>query len=1818
MNLCPVPISLLFFCFLEIFAASSHYNVAEQSIGDVSINCGSNGNSAARNGRAWPGDVQPKTSSLLQIKGSSTTSTLMHISADPVPYKTARISHSQFSYGFPKVIPVPASLSHFNGEDQVNGGLLQVVGEKSLVHVDKTSALEIIHKQTVKKEDSDSLASGMFGMWETRTSNNITWRVSVDVGFRYLVRLHFSKLGFKMAETAGLMFKVYINEMIANTNNIGATNKPDEDHSAPCFREYIVMIKGHKQEGKRDLLISLQTKDEIMDGYGPLKGFEIMKLSNLENSLAGPNPLPSEQDSSHGSMIQNLLRVLGHRNAVATVIITIQALVNIVIYIQVQEANCTEEQNKPSARAERLCRRFSLAELQLDTRNFRDAHLIGRGGFGKVYKGLVDNGRETVAIKRLKSNSKQGAREFFTEIETLTELRHVNLVFLIGYCNEHGEMILVYEYMACGTLADHLYKLARNNDNISSLTWKQRLNICIEAGRGLDYLHTGQSLIHRDAEINNLGKLRHPNLVKLIGYCLEDDHRLLVYKFLQKGSMENHLFRRRSDFQPLSWSLRMKIALGAARGLAFLHSDEAKVIYRDFKTSTILLDSNYNAKLSNFELARDGPTDDQSYVSTRVMGTYGFGIVLLEIISGQRAFDMNCPSREHNLIKSLKPYLTNKRDVSINCGSSGNSAARNGRAWPGDVQPKTSSSLQIKGSSTTSTLMHISADPVPYKTARISHSQFSYGFPKVNPGQKILRLYFNPAPYKGFKRSKDLFTVEAGPFTLLSNFSASLTADALGVDSFTKEFCINIQENQEFNIIFSPESSESYAFINGIEIISVPTRLSYFNGEDHVNRGLLQVVGEKSLVHVDNTTALEIIHKQTVKKEDSDSLASGMFGMWETRTSNNITWRVSVDVGFRYLVRLHFSKLGFKMAETAGLMFKVYINEMIANTNNVGATNKHDEDHSAPCFRDYIVMIKGHKQEGKRDLLISLQTNDEIMDGYGPLKGFEIMKLSNLENSLAGPNPLPSEQDSSHGSMIQNLIRVLGHRNAVATVIITIQALVNIVIYMLVQIQEANCTEEENKPSERAERVCRRFSLAELQLATRDFSDAHLIGRGGFGKVYKGLIDNGRETIAIKRLKSNSKQGAREFLTEIETLTELRHVNLVSLIGYCNEHGEMILVYEYMACGTLADHLYKLARNNDNISSLTWKQRLNICIGAGRGLDYLHTGHSLIHRDVKTSNILLDENFIAKFSDFGLAKHEDRSKLQSHVSTNVKGTFGYFDPYYFNTRKLTRKSDTYAFGVVLLEVLCGRPPLVTRIGEECQSLTKWAHENISKGKYDKIVASNLKGEILEGSLKAFVEVAEKCLHDEPKKRPTMAQVVLQLEFALEQQDNTRPPVSNGITIRPSNDEETNLSVGIGEPTTPPAGVQNLAPAPKEQTKNRVVNADPSGRNDKPSRLWQWDAIWNRNKPSAKNELLSKVVTSSKMRIGDGTDTGNSSSDSSSVSKPPSPTPRSEGEILQSSNLKSFTYSDLMAATRNFRRDNVFGETGFGSVLKGWIDEHSLAASRPGWGIAIAVKRLNQEGWQGHKEWLAEINYLGQLRHPNLVKLIGYCLEDDHRLLVYEFMAKGSMNNHLFRRGSDFQPLSWSLRMKIALGAARGLAFLHSDEVNLIFRDFKTSNFLLDSNYNAKLSNFVLATDGPPGDQSHVSTRVMGTYGYVAPEYLATGHITAKCDVYSFGVVLLEIISGKRAFDMNRPSRERNLIEWLKPYLTNKRRTLRVFDACLEGQYSLSQALKAANLVVQCACIDPRLRPTMDEVVTTLEQLQEDQDSKGHFKNRVKG
>lgn len=282
---------------------------------------------------------------------------------------------------------------------------------------------------------------------------------------------------------------------------------------------------------------------------------------------------------------------------------------------------------------------------------------------------------------------------------------------------------------------------------------------------------------------------------------------------------------------------------------------------------------------------------------------------------------------------------------------------------------------------------------------------------------------------------------------------------------------------------------------------------------------------------------------------------------------------------------------------------------------------------------------------------------------------------------------------------------------------------------------------------------------------------------------------------------------------------------------------------------------------------------------------------------------------------------------------------------------------------------------------------------------------------------------------------------------------------------------------------------------------------------------------------------------------------------------------------------------------------MVGEGGFGCVYRGTIRDSEDPVTR----IEVAVKQLNRKGLQGHKEWLNEVNVLGVVDHPNLVKLIGYCAEDDERgiqrLLVYEYMPNRSVDDHLSPRANA--TLSWPMRLRVALDAAKGLTYLHEEmDFQIIFRDLKTSNILIDENWNAKLSDFGLARQGPDEGLSHVSTAVVGTLGYAAPEYIQTGRLTAKSDTWSFGVVLYELITGRRPIDKNRPKGQQKLLEWVKPYISDIRKFRIIVDPRLEGNYNIKAAAKLASVANKCLVRLPKSRPKMSEVLEMVRVIVE--------------
>ncbi|XP_057799447.1 probable serine/threonine-protein kinase PBL18 [Salvia miltiorrhiza] len=287
------------------------------------------------------------------------------------------------------------------------------------------------------------------------------------------------------------------------------------------------------------------------------------------------------------------------------------------------------------------------------------------------------------------------------------------------------------------------------------------------------------------------------------------------------------------------------------------------------------------------------------------------------------------------------------------------------------------------------------------------------------------------------------------------------------------------------------------------------------------------------------------------------------------------------------------------------------------------------------------------------------------------------------------------------------------------------------------------------------------------------------------------------------------------------------------------------------------------------------------------------------------------------------------------------------------------------------------------------------------------------------------------------------------------------------------------------------------------------------------------------------------------------------------------------------------YEEIRKATKNFESEVLVGRGGFGSVIyNGWIDEQKLTAVKPASGIAVAINKMNL---QQHKEWVDEINYLRQLRHPNLVKLIGYGCNTDKRIVVYEFMPKGSLYNHLFTSGHEALP--WATRTKVAIGAATALAFLHALEIPVIHGALQSSDILFDGDFNTKLSNFGIARECPTGCDA---AQFINIYG--APEYITTGRSSTRSDVYGFGVVLLELMSGRPVWDRTRPAEEGQLVKWARPYLRDERRVGEMMDSRLMGEYTIKEACKLANIALHCVSEAPKLRPTMSEVVAQLEQL----------------
>ncbi|PIM98966.1 Serine/threonine protein kinase [Handroanthus impetiginosus] len=724
----------------------------------------------------------------------------------------------------------------------------------------------------------------------------------------------------------------------------------------------------------------------------------------------------------------------------------------------------------------------------------------------------------------------------------------------------------------------------------------------------------------------------------------------------------------------------------------------------------------------------------------------------------------------------------------INCGTN-SSVNVDGRRWIGDTS-NNNVTLSVPGVEASSTIYN--GDPVYeplYRTARVFTNSLSYTF-RVMRGNYFLRLHFHPLAFGRYNANESYFDVDANGLRLLSEFNVPREISNKN-SNLVKEYFFPVDANV-IVVTFVP-SRGSFGFVNAIEVIQGGNELFVDSvrevgangGHSSLNlskRGIetmyrLNVGGssikpsqdlafwrlwEMDSSYMINSDAGSIIRNRSDITYATSNEAAPLLVYETARTLSNtevvekrfnMSWKLEVDPDFDYLVRLHFCELHFDKPNQR--IFRIYIDNKTAEGSfdivvRAGGMNKaYHED-----FLDSISPESNH---------IWIQLGPDTTTGSAGtdalLNGLEIFKLSRNGN-LAYEQKKYSDQEIKKTS--RSLILWVGIGVGVATVAI-LAALCMILIGFRNKGDEKGTKKMSPAASLHNENGCgRRFTLTEIRTATNNFDESLVIGVGGFGKVYRGEI-NDKTLVAIKRSNPQSQQGMKEFETEIEMLSRLRHRHLVSLIGFCDEENEMILVYEFMANGTLRSHLF-----GSNLPPLSWKQRLEICIGAARGLHYLHTGseRGIIHRDVKTTNILLAGNFVAKMCDFGLSK-TGPSLEHTHVSTAVKGSFGYLDPEYFRLQHLTQKSDVYSFGVVLFEVVCARAVIDLTLPKDEISLAEWALKKQREGSLERILDRRLKGKYCQESLMRFGEIAEKCLAEEGKFRPTMGEVLWHLEYALQ-------------------------------------------------------------------------------------------------------------------------------------------------------------------------------------------------------------------------------------------------------------------------------------------------------------------------------------------------------------------------------------------------------------------------------------------------------------------
>ncbi|XP_021994291.1 uncharacterized protein LOC110890954 isoform X2 [Helianthus annuus] len=930
-----------------------------------------------------------------------------------------------------------------------------------------------------------------------------------------------------------------------------------------------------------------------------------------------------------------------------------------------------------------LINKFAHLQIPLEdvieaTNHFHDDNIIGRGGFGLVYKGELKRSGNLIKIAALRLDRKQGEGdvEFWTQISMLSDLKHTNIVSIIGFCNEKDEKIIITTYAAKGSLKEHL--------NSPNLTWMQRLKICVGVARALSYLH-------HDEE----------------------------------------------------------------RGYAIIH--------RNINSSTILLDENHEAKLSGFKVYLKQPVNrmdrvilsepvgtigymdpeiEKSKGVTHKSDIYSFGVVLFEVLCGRKAFT---PNNENRLLAPLAIHHYDKKTLKD-------------IIYPNLRNQVSSRSLE-------------------------KYSYLAYFCLKEQRAQR-------PDTYNIVKELEEAleFQLEREKVVnKLEHLMIPLTHIQSATNDFSETYKIDSGipcSLYRAKVDNSDKKNHSSKRHDTVLIKRYPSGHHLYYGEKQF---LKEIEVLSSVKHPNIVSLLGFCVEASEMILVNENFSNGFLGEYlgNFRDKSILTWekrlKICIDVAhaLRYIHyemdlvnrEVHSFNIGLDDnwgAKIAHFWWSVFL-----------PPNQQDRAfyHNNNFIRDCCVEPEYEKTR-------NLNRESDVF-------GFGVVLLETLCGRLVSDQIYLKESDKG----LPNIARQRFHMGTLEDMIDpvikeetgenhfvlnkgpnkeSLHTFIKIALKCVAETQDKRPTmkvvvkelekalffQKNNKDNPK-------MSFEDIKRATQNFHNDNCIGGGGFGKVYKGNLEDGDgfKIIVAKRLDTRFGQGEQQFLGELQILLDYKHENVIGLVGYCDEKDEKVIVYEYAPKGSLERYL--------NDASLTWVKRLNICIDVARALDFLHGGvgkqAKVIHRDIKTANILLSDDWKAKLADFGLSLISPLIQETDYVIDHACGTLGYLDPLYKKSGFLTIESDIYSFGVVLFEILCGRSTFEIHKNEG-HYLPEFIKNIFEAGKHDEVVFKHIREEIVPKSLTTFQEIACQCLHHEREKRPTTKEILRELKKALEFQD----------------------------------------------------------------------------------------------------------------------------------------------------------------------------------------------------------------------------------------------------------------------------------------------------------------------------------------------------------------------------------------------------------------------------------------------------------------